>query len=52
MEAPGRGDTGGDWAELEPEELVASGMCTLDMEGVGGPDDEGDRGSVTQSLAR
>ena len=51
VEAPGRGDTGGDWVELEPE-LVASGMCTLAMEGVGGPDDEGDRGSVTQSLAR
>lgn len=28
-----------------------SGICTLECEGVGGPDDEGERGSVTQSLA-
>lgn len=30
--------------------LLERGMCTEDCEGVGGPDEVGDNGSVTQSL--
>jgi hypothetical protein len=29
---------------------AAKGMCALEWEGVGGPDEDGDNGSVTQSL--
>lgn len=29
---------------------AARGMCALEWEGVGGPDEDGDNGSVTQSL--
>lgn len=30
--------------------LLGRGMCTEDCDGVGGPDEVGDNGSVTQSL--
>lgn len=30
--------------------LLERGMCTEDCDGVGGPDEVGDNGSVTQSL--
>jgi hypothetical protein len=43
----GRGDGGGDTALVG----VARGMCGVECEGVGGPDDDGDSGSVTQSLS-
>lgn len=52
--AGGRGDGGGDTAVLGtvgPEFGVARGTCAVEIEGVGGPDDDGDSGSVTQSLA-
>jgi len=45
--AGGRGDNGGDIAAFG----VARGTFTAKCEGVGGPDDDGDSGSVTQSLA-
>lgn len=31
-------------------ELVTSGICTDECDGVGGPDEDGDSGSVTQRL--
>lgn len=47
----GRGDGGGDAAGLAaPDPGLARGMCALECEGVGGPEDDGDNGSVTQSL--
>jgi hypothetical protein len=36
---------------VAPEFDVARGICAVECEGVGGPDDDGDNGSVTQSLA-
>lgn len=49
----GRGDGGGEAAGMVPdgpEPGVARGICAVECEGVGGPEDNGDNGSVTQSL--
>lgn len=48
----GRGDSGGDAVGLAPvpEPGAARGICAVECEGVGGPEDDGDNGSVTQSL--
>lgn len=50
----GRGEGGGDSAGFDPVVVerigAARGMCALEWEGVGGPDEDGDNGSVTQSL--
>ena len=50
----GSGEGGGDSALFDPAVAegtdAARGICTLEWEGVGGPDDDGDNGSVTQSL--
>lgn len=50
----GSGEGGGESAVFDPVVAegidAARGMCTLEWEGVGGPEEDGDNGSVTQSL--
>lgn len=50
----GRGEGGGDSAVFDPvvaEEVdAARGIWALEWDGVGGPEEDGDNGSVTQSL--
>lgn len=51
----GRGEAGGEIAAFGPVAVfvgVLRGMWVLECEGVGGPDEDGDNGSVTQSLLR